>query len=303
MNTLRGSTETGSEAVVDRIDFRSQDGLYRMSTAQARAENLPTNIMALLSALSLKDSTKRSELNRFIYDFFAEAVTAEATRAHKMIQMMHSCKILLRYYTQNIDGIDDQLGIPRVDHAADPNGNEGQFVQLHGSVRWLKCTLCNWGEPLSNLWADKMRKTGSVLHCPVCPTETRSGRPTKPGIVRTAVVLYDEEHVYGHSISNCFDQDISQKPDLLLVMGTSLSSIRSNSLIQLVSKISTAVHQSANGLSIFMNTAPPPPRTTRFFDYHLAGNLEDWSSVILRKVSLLLSATACWLDSCRNFAN
>lgn len=54
------------------------------------------------------------------------------TKAHHLIQIFQEKNILLRYYTQNIDSLEDQLtGIP-----------SDKIVRAHGSLKSSVCLEC-----------------------------------------------------------------------------------------------------------------------------------------------------------------
>ena len=67
----------------------------------------------------------------------------------------------------------------------------------------------------------------------------RSARAVRVGTLRLAIVLYDEPHSLGDDIATVQSADLS-KPDLLVVMGTSL---KVHGLKKLVKEFAKAVHQ------------------------------------------------------------
>jgi NAD-dependent SIR2 family protein deacetylase len=113
---------------------------------------------------------------------------------------------------------------------------------------------------------------------------TRSGRAVNTGYMRTDVLLYGEEHPHSLAVAQCFRKDVAECPDALIVIGTSLNSSESSSLVQAISLLVQAVRKTSMGITLFVNRVPPPSGSTQFFDYHLGGNLEDWSGLILHQV-------------------
>lgn len=132
----------------------------------------------------------------------------------------------------------------------------------------------------------------------------RSARAVRIGTLRPAIVLYDEPHPLGDDIATVQTADLSKKPDLLIVMGTSL---KVHGLKKLVKEFAKAVHQrpvptSVNstqssrtrnesssssvvdgnvGKVIFVNKTPPSGEWGGVIDYHIAGTTDDWAERVL----------------------
>lgn len=92
------------------------------------------------------------------------------------------------------------------------------------------------------------------------------------GSLRPAIVLYDEPHPYGEAIGDLQAYDLLKKPDLLLVMGTSL---KVHGLKLVVREFAKAVH-AKNGLVVFINLTPPSKEWEEFIDIHIAGETDVW---------------------------
>jgi NAD-dependent histone deacetylase SIR2 len=141
-----------------------------MTVNEASAEDIPLNPMKVLHVTAFSNVNKLRDLNRLIGYIFDHANKAQPTKAHRLIERIHSSGILLRYYTQNIDGIDDQLGVPRVEFDGYREQSKGRYLQLHGSVRWMRCSVCQWREPMTNEWVDRLQSTSQLIACPLCPS-------------------------------------------------------------------------------------------------------------------------------------
>jgi len=127
----------------------------------------------------------------------------------------------------------------------------------------------------------------------------RSARPLKIGTLRPAIVLYDEPHPLGDDIGAIQTADISRKPDLLIIMGTSL---KVHGLRKLVKEFAKTVHASATstgkplspkntnkstknftGKVIFVNRTPPPAgEWSDIIDYHVAGEADKWVDKVIK---------------------
>ena len=63
---------------------------------------------------------------------------AECTAVHEFIKSLHDRRRLLRCYTQNIDCLEQRLGL---EESSDAN-RHAPMVLLHGSLNSVICTLC-----------------------------------------------------------------------------------------------------------------------------------------------------------------
>ncbi|XP_072172130.1 NAD-dependent protein deacetylase sirtuin-2-like [Diadema setosum] len=115
---------------------------------------------------------------------------------HYFVRMLHDRGILLRMYTQNIDGLERLAGIPGE-----------KLVEAHGTFTTCTCTKCGFehdGEEVKDLiFADKV---------PKCKRQTCMG-VVKPNIVFFGEDLPKRFFYYMKDMPQC---------DLLIIMGTSL---------------------------------------------------------------------------------
>jgi NAD-dependent histone deacetylase SIR2 len=113
----------------------------------------------------------------------------------------------------------------------------------------------------------------------------RSARPLKVGTLRPGIVLYDEAHPLGDDIGTIQASDVSRKPDMLIIMGTSL---KVHGLRKLVKDFAKAVHASAPsdpqstkknwmGKVIFVNKTAPGSEWNGVIDYHIEGETDAWA--------------------------
>lgn len=118
----------------------------------------------------------------------------------------------------------------------------------------------------------------------------RSARPIKVGTLRPAIVLYDEPHPLGDDIGAIQTADVSKKPDMLIIMGTSL---KVHGLKKLVKDFAKTVHASGPspsstgkgkswaGKVVFVNRTPPGAEWTGIIDYHVAGETDVWVEKVI----------------------
>ncbi|KAH9065768.1 DHS-like NAD/FAD-binding domain-containing protein [Lactarius vividus] len=280
-------------------DFRSSDGLYALVKKQ-----YPDTILKgrdLFDASLFRDPTSTSIFYTFISQLKQSIDSASPSRTHHFIRTLDEKKKLLRSYTQNIDGLEEKAGIvgsSNQDTRASGKGKgklrvrDVRNVQLHGDIHRVRCTLCSADLPCTEehlqLFAD-----GLAPDCPECTSRSearlaRSARPLKIGTLRPAIVLYDEAHPLGDDIGAIQASDVSRKPDMLIIMGTSL---KVHGLRRLVKEFAKAVHASAPpdptstkaqaknwvGKVIFVNKTPPGGEWNGIIDYHIEGETDAWT--------------------------
>jgi NAD-dependent SIR2 family protein deacetylase len=119
------------------------------------------------------------------------------TLSHSFVALLEKKGLLVRNYTQNIDGLESVAGV-----------TDDKLLECHGHFRTSSCIDC--GVPV-----DGKDVKNSILNnseAPICP---RCGGLVKPDIV-----------FFGESLPNRFkkllNKDLGQN-DLLIVMGTSLN--------------------------------------------------------------------------------
>ncbi|OLY82452.1 NAD-dependent histone deacetylase HST3 [Smittium mucronatum] len=154
-------------------------------------------------------------------------------------------------------------------------------IQLHGSLELVSCTFCNQKYDFTPQIIEKFRN-GETVSCPKCSNkdEQRSFKGKRllgVGLLRPDVVLYNEQHPQSEIIGLLSEYDLRRRPDLLIVMGTSL---KIPGVKRLAKEISKTVESSSpfsykNGAakSIFINCGPPSSikEWDNVFDYFVDG--------------------------------
>lgn len=101
---------------------------------------------------------------------------------------------------------------------------------------------------------------------------SRSARATSIGCLRPSIVLYDEPHPLGDQIAELQMFDMRRRPDVLLVMGTSL---KVHGLKRLIKDFATIVRD-RKGIVVFVNATPPTKEWDDIIDYHVEGDTDRW---------------------------
>ena len=119
------------------------------------------------------------------------------TLSHSFIRLLSDKGLLLKLFTQNIDCLDREAGVP-----------EDKIVEAHGSFARHSCIDCHASYP-----EDLMKKAIDAREVPHCQTPQCNGL-AKPEIVFFGEPLPEEFHR---------NRSLPSDADLCIVMGTSLS--------------------------------------------------------------------------------
>ncbi|GJE85882.1 NAD-dependent protein deacetylase SIR2 [Phanerochaete sordida] len=249
-------------------DFRSSDGLYALVKQQ-----YPDVVLKgrdLFDASLFRDATSTAVFYTFISQLKQSIDRASPSPTHKFLKTLDAKGKLLRSYTQNIDGFEEQVGLAgssSQEPAVDAKGKgklrakDVRNVQLHGDIHRVRCTLCSAEFPCTPEYLELFNQ-GIPPDCVECASrskarEARAARALKVGTLRPAIVLYDEPHPLGDDIGVIQSADLARRPDMLIIMGTSL---KVHGFKKLVKEFARAVHESAPPKVTTLN--PPPKKSS-----------------------------------------
>jgi len=155
----------------------------------------------------------------------------EPSPAHKFLSLLHDKKMLLRVYTQNVDGLEEKAGLP-----------SKKVVYAHGSLHTSKCLKCGVKYDTQSYRHDILR--GSVPSCSRIVNQRMKRQrnesqshhddecgndknktsditvTTCGGVVKPNITFFGEP--LDDRVSKCLEVD-REKADAVIVMGTSLS--------------------------------------------------------------------------------
>lgn len=116
------------------------------------------------------------------------------TPTHHFFKLLHDKGLLLMCYTQNIDGLEFDAGLP-----------EEKLVQAHGHYRSAHCTDCGQEYPLQEMLEKISEGVPAFCAC---------GHPAKPDVV-----------FFGESLPSSFfaGRQLLKEAELLVIVGTSLA--------------------------------------------------------------------------------
>ncbi len=135
--------------------------------------------------------------------------------AHHFIKQLNDANQLLLNYTQNIDGLELEAGLPL-----------SKLVQAHGHMRSAHCYRCRYEHPMKDFLAACERY--QPLLCKYCNEDNAEDgggdgyndddTPVRKGYVKPDIVFF------GESLPESFHSKFSQidDADCVIVMGTSL---------------------------------------------------------------------------------
>ncbi|KAJ7070830.1 DHS-like NAD/FAD-binding domain-containing protein [Mycena amicta] len=284
-------------------DFRSSDGLYALVK-----EKYPDVVLKgrdLFDASLFRDPTSTAVFHTFIAQLKQSIDAAEPGPTHKFIHTLDAKKKLVRSYTQNIDGFEARAGLLGTASQEAKSQAKGKSklrtkdvknVQLHGDIHRVRCRSCSAEYPCTQEHLDIFLE-GDAPDCPEClgraeARAARCARTIKVGSLRPAIVLYDEPHPLGDEIGLIQTADLTRKPDMLIIMGTSL---KVHGLKKLVKEFAKIIHSHSSdsptkaragakkwaGKVIFVNRTPPSSEWSGIIDYHVEGTTDEWVEKVL----------------------
>jgi NAD-dependent histone deacetylase SIR2 len=230
----------------------------------------------LFSSGLFTDPKTTSLFYTFIAELSLSCLSAQPTRTHHFLHKLEKTGKLLRSYTQNIDGLERRLGLESGGRGKGLKKKSTKNVELHGDLGRVRCVLCMTDYEARRDWVDMFRE-GEGPDCPACIERSadrvaRSARALPVGKLRPAIVLYDEPHPLGDQIGDLQLYDMSRKPDVLLIMGTSL---KVHGLRRSVKEFAKAVHAN-KGLVVFVNATAPSKEWEGIIDVHVHGETDRW---------------------------
>ena len=212
-------------------DFRSANGMYATMNADLlTADEVEREAIrmdpsaALEQGLFLNNPLPCLELVR---DFLlgTRQQRWKATLAHRFVELLHAkTGKLVRLYTQNIDGLEDQCTqLPRE-----------KVVNVHGTMDRAECAMC-CQESDFDTFCDQVERqikdisgedpnapeTSTPIECPSCAYPT----------MKPAIVLFKSS--LPKQFFELMPRDVTDA-DLLIVIGTSLAVAPANGLVWLV---------------------------------------------------------------------
>jgi len=192
--------------------------------------------------------------------------------------------MLLRVYTQNIDGLELKSGLST--HSGYGIDNTPMYIPLHGTLEQLHCHLCH-----STFLLEAYLSTLGAGHLPACSTCDNIKKARAKSNLRNRktasflmpdIVLYGEPHCLGEEIAEVQKKDI-RSVDLLLVVGTGMKVPGTADAIRVFSKAVTqrnSKKRSASMGSMFLNIDLPQKQWSDLFDLCIHGDCQTFATMV-----------------------
>jgi NAD-dependent SIR2 family protein deacetylase len=201
-------------------DFRSDNGFYKnvdptkfSITNQKDLEIIKDNPAYLLTSQFFERNqlpileAKRSFIMEFLENKYKPTLT------HWFLRLCYDHKILHHIYTQNIDNLENEVGIP-----------SDKITQLHGRLGYAVCYFCNQNYPINDFY-NHLKNNIRNIHDFNDSTQSKEllcDNCGKPGI-KPDIVLFGE--IIKKSLF-----DATKDADLIIVSGTSLQVYPANKI-------------------------------------------------------------------------
>ncbi|KAI8891683.1 DHS-like NAD/FAD-binding domain-containing protein [Globomyces pollinis-pini] len=238
-----------------------------------------------LSSVELQESGNPMKLFNFVAQIAEEARNAKPSKFHFFLKHFALHKQLIRHYTMNVDCLENQVKT-RIDGKYTSLKNF--TIRLHGEILHSVCFRCSKSyfvtDDILQSWKGKHLKDLYDCNSTECTNPLRKLNSLRilhrlPAKVKPNVVLYDEPLVEEaqERIRNALAEDIAKKPDLLLIVGTSLSTdVHGQFMI-----INEFKKCRSDIKIVFIN--PEPPKNPSF--HYVVGEADNVAWEILQRIN------------------
>lgn len=174
-----------------------------------------------------------------IRDLYEYSQKTQPTPFHNLLESLAKSDRLLRLYTQNVDSLDTRHENLRTIVPVPPAAPWPKVIAVHGSLAKMTCTKCqiikDFNPELFRIWAE------DTPECNECKkAEERriaaGRRRLGVGFIRPRMVLYGEPGYDDLNIGSCMASDLRNRPDALIVVGTTLKIPGTRTMVKEMSK-------------------------------------------------------------------
>lgn len=93
--------------------------------------------------------------------------SVDVTATHGLMRLVKGMGKLGRVYSQNIDALEGTVGLSFVPLDSGDEDDDGDVVQLHGSLKFVRCAVCRWVGEWKAWHTEAFERSDSML-CPDC---------------------------------------------------------------------------------------------------------------------------------------
>lgn len=149
--------------------------------------------------MALLDEQTRRQSQRSALALRNLTTSKEPTDTHRFLIDLRNAGKLIRCYTQNIDMLEEKVGL-----ATDLDQDRVDCVQLHGSLRQLRCTYCSETYHWNGFETQIEQGYGPL--CPACTVFSNdriaTGKRQAPiGMLLPDFTRTGQEHIYAERIA------------------------------------------------------------------------------------------------------
>lgn len=164
----------------------------------------------LFDASLFRDPTSTSVFYTFISKLKQSIDTVSPSPTHHFIKALDTKGKLLRSYTQNIDGLEERVGLLGSSSEEVKSNGKGKSkiklkevrnVQLHGDIRRVRCTICSAIFPFAGEHMSEFLQ-GIAPNCPDC--ESRCKQEKYLSIYLLSLMLISSSRGTSCSLSTSF---------------------------------------------------------------------------------------------------
>jgi len=294
-------TGAGMSVAAGIPDFRSPGGMYdtlrpELLTATEKQIRMmradPTKVVS--AEIFLENQFCYLELRRPFILGLAEKQW-KATISHFFVRLCYDKGLLRRLYTQNIDGLDFQTGVPT-----------SKLTTVHGTMGKIKCEFCSSTSMELDQFRELVKRNIKDIYkqdptAPLESTHILCPDCNSPGL-KPATVLYGSS--LPEDFHTCCEEDFPSNVDLFICAGTSLTVSPANNLVRKVSKdcIRLIVNREPVGAELGIQYGQQDSR-----DIHAAGSCDEaflalikllgWENDLLQYKHLLAPASLALLEA------
>ncbi|KAG9239484.1 DHS-like NAD/FAD-binding domain-containing protein [Amylocarpus encephaloides] len=234
-------------------DFRSSTGLF--STLK-NDHKLKASGKQLFDADVYRNNDSTASFHAMVREMSELTKKAVPTPFHHMLATLAEEGRLMRLYSQNVDGI--EIGLKPLETTVPLNrkGPWPKTVQVHGGLQKMECNKCGQLYDFD----------GSLFDGPITPScmecEERDGlrhlsgmRSHGIGCLRPRMVLYNEDNPDALAIGAVNLADIKNRPDAVIVVGTSL---KVPGIRRLAKELCAVTRDRRGGFTAWVNLDQPP---------------------------------------------
>lgn len=207
---------------------------------------------------------------------------AMPTIFHQMLKCLELYGLLLRVYSQNIDGLELRVGLQDwlslQEENEEPRNGSGSVALLHGTLSNLVCSTKPRVHMDSIDTHIQELESGHLPTCGLCLTAEQSSRlrPRPPGELRPDITLYDDpttdhrDEEFGRLLA--LDKG---EIDCLIVVGTSLRVKGVQDMVKNFSRVTSTDR------AFYIALEPPPSQVKSYFGSWIRTTADSFAGSII----------------------